>query len=376
MLYSYVTFAVRTFPREGVHEKTRRGTRPAGRGDRGGRGRLRRQRRAQRALSPRSAAAPSPRPPSTRSCPRPPRRRPPADLPSPRRVPPSTRASRLAWSTTSSRWSSSDQKAAELKLTVTPKEIQDRLNTIYQSYGGQKKVEALLKKQGMTLQDLQDQLKDSMLMQKVQSSVFQNVKVTPQQIQAYYKSHAQSFHQPVSRMTRHILLKTKAQAEKVRALLVANNTDANWAKLAKKYSQDAGTKNSGGDLGAVTQGQMKRRPSTRRRSRSRWARSRSPSRARTAGTSSRSPRSTRPTTSDPGQGQDASIQQAPCFRRRSRRPGRSGSTRPQRTPTSSTRRATTRSSSRPRPAPAPRRRLRLTFAEREQVGLRPGASWR
>jgi foldase protein PrsA len=149
-----------------------------------------------------------------------------------------------------------DQKAAQLKLTVTPKEIQDRLDTIYQSYGGQKKVEALLKKQGMTLQDLQDQLRDSMLMQKVQATVFQNVKVTPQQIQAYYKSHAQSFHQPVSRMTRHILLKTKAQAEKVRALLVRNNTDANWAKLAKKYSQDAGTKNSGGDLGAVTQGQM------------------------------------------------------------------------------------------------------------------------
>jgi parvulin-like peptidyl-prolyl isomerase len=148
------------------------------------------------------------------------------------------------------------QKAAQLKITITPKDIQDRLNTIYQSYGGQKKVEALLKKQSMTLQDLQDQLKDSMLSEKVQASIFQGVKVTNQQVQTYYKAHAQSFHQATSRMTRHILLKTKAQAEKVRALLAANNTDANWTKLAKKYSQDAGTKNSGGDLGAVTQGQM------------------------------------------------------------------------------------------------------------------------
>jgi parvulin-like peptidyl-prolyl isomerase len=148
------------------------------------------------------------------------------------------------------------QKAAQLKITVTPKDVQDRINTIYQQYGGQKKVEALLAKQGMTLTDLQTQLNDSILQEKVQASIFKSVKVTDQQVQAYYKGHPQSFHQAVSRTTRHILLKTKAQAEKVRALLAANNTDANWAKVAKQYSQDPGTKNSGGDLGAVTQGQM------------------------------------------------------------------------------------------------------------------------
>jgi parvulin-like peptidyl-prolyl isomerase len=148
------------------------------------------------------------------------------------------------------------QKAAQLKITVTPKDVQDRINTIYQQYNGQKKVEALLAKQGMTVQDLQTQLQDSILQEKVQAAVFQNVKVTDQQVQAYYNAHKQSFHQGVSRNTRHILLKTKAQAEKVRALLVANNTDANWQKVAKEYSQDPGSKNSGGDLGAVTQGQM------------------------------------------------------------------------------------------------------------------------
>lgn len=148
------------------------------------------------------------------------------------------------------------QKAAELKITVTPKDVQDRVNTIYSSYGGQKKVEALLAKQGMTLTDLQTQLHDTILQEKVQATVFKDVKVSDQQVKDYYNAHKASFHQGVSRQTRHILLKTKAEALKVRALLVANNTDANWQKVAKEYSQDPGSKNSGGDLGAVTQGQM------------------------------------------------------------------------------------------------------------------------
>ena len=50
---------------------------------------------------------------------------------------------------------------------------------------------------------------------------------------------------------RHVLVKTKAEALKVRALLAADNTDANWAKVAKKYWTDPGTKNSGGDLGRI-----------------------------------------------------------------------------------------------------------------------------
>ena len=103
------------------------------------------------------------------------------------------------------------QKATQLKITVTPKDIQTRLAQIYQSYGGQKKVEALLAKQDMTLADLESQLHDSILSEDVQSALFKNVKVTNQQVQAYYKAHEQSFHQAASRVTRHILLKTKAR---------------------------------------------------------------------------------------------------------------------------------------------------------------------
>ncbi len=61
---------------------------------------------------------------------------------------------------------------------------------------------------------------------------------------------------PESIDARHILVKTKAEAEKVRALLQADNTDANWKKVAKQYSTDTGSKNNGGSLGNFPKGRM------------------------------------------------------------------------------------------------------------------------
>ncbi len=62
-------------------------------------------------------------------------------------------------------------------------------------------------------------------------------------MQAYYKANKAQFDQPATRTVRHVLVKTKAEALKVRALLAADDTAANWAKVAKKYSIDTGTKN-------------------------------------------------------------------------------------------------------------------------------------
>ena len=55
---------------------------------------------------------------------------------------------------------------------------------------------------------------------------------------------------------RHVLVNTKAEAEKVQKLLAADNSDANWKKVAKQYSIDPGTKDKGGDLGTFPKGRM------------------------------------------------------------------------------------------------------------------------
>ena len=137
--------------------------------------------------------------------------------------------------------------------------FQDRIKQIIQQVGGQKKLDKLLKQQGVTAAQLEAQLKAQMLQDTVQEKVVRrhqgqptprsrSTTTTPQQV-------------PVRRAprrvdARHVLVKTKAEAEKVRALLEADNSDANWKKVAKQYSTDPGSKNNGGSLGSFPKGRM------------------------------------------------------------------------------------------------------------------------
>ncbi len=149
-------------------------------------------------------------------------------------------------------------KAAELNVTVTDKQLQDRMKQIVTQVGGQKKLDKLLKEQNVTQAQLEDQLKAQMLQDAVQQKVYAGITVSQADIEKYFNNPANKsqFNVPESVDARHILVKTKAEAEKVRALLEADNTDANWKKVAKQYSTDTGSKNNGGSLGNFPKGRM------------------------------------------------------------------------------------------------------------------------
>ena len=147
-----------------------------------------------------------------------------------------------------------EAKARDIK--VSDQEIKTRLTQIAQQYGGTQKMYAAAKKAGLSPDQLKTYVKNSILGQEVYQKVIASAKPTEQQMKQYYEKNKSQFDTPASRTVRHVLVKTKAQAEKVRALLGANDTDANWKKVAKKYSTDPGTKDAGGSLGNVTPGQM------------------------------------------------------------------------------------------------------------------------
>ncbi|HTZ89663.1 MAG TPA: peptidyl-prolyl cis-trans isomerase [Alloacidobacterium sp.] len=99
-------------------------------------------------------------------------------------------------------------------------------------------------------------------------NVAQQVSVTPEQIQQYYKQHEDEYRIPETVTVRHILIKTpppdangkvdqkavdaaRAKAEDIEKQLKAG---ANFADLAKKYSEDPGSAQNGGLLPPITRG--------------------------------------------------------------------------------------------------------------------------
>jgi foldase protein PrsA len=141
---------------------------------------------------------------------------------------------------------------------VTDKQFQDRMKQVIQQVGGQKKLDKLLKQQSVTQAQLEEQLKAQMLQDAVQQKVYAGIKVSQADIEKYFNNPANKsqFNVPESIDARHILVKTKAEADKVRALLEADNTDANWKKVAAQYSTDTGSKSNGGSLGNFPKGRM------------------------------------------------------------------------------------------------------------------------
>src|SRR5258705_1123063 len=88
------------------------------------------------------------------------------------------------------------------------------------------------------------------------------VAITPQDIDSYYNSNVQQFQTPEQVRASHILLKTEGkdeaavrkQAEDILKQVKAPGAD--FAALAKKYSEDDGSKATGGDLDYFSKGRM------------------------------------------------------------------------------------------------------------------------
>jgi len=141
------------------------------------------------------------------------------------------------------------QYAKQHNINVTDDDVNKQLATIEQRFpAGQ--FETILKNQGMTLDDAKNVVREQLI---VKRAVDQNITVSDAQIKDYFaKNHAQ-FDQPKQVRARHILVKTKAEADSIEAQL---KSGADFATLAKKYSMDPGSKDKGGELGFFGPGQM------------------------------------------------------------------------------------------------------------------------
>jgi peptidyl-prolyl cis-trans isomerase D len=91
----------------------------------------------------------------------------------------------------------------------------------------------------------------------------QNVQISDDELKVQYQQNIQQYQVPNRVHVQHILLMTvgkpDAEVEEIRRkaedILKQAQKGAKFDELAKKYSEDPGTKDKGGDLGWITQGQ-------------------------------------------------------------------------------------------------------------------------
>jgi len=88
---------------------------------------------------------------------------------------------------------------------------------------------------------------------------------SPQAVQQYYNEHVADYSVPEQAKSRHILISVPANADaktdaaaKAKAEMILKQLQAggNWTDLAKKYSDDPGSKDMGGELGFAQRGKM------------------------------------------------------------------------------------------------------------------------
>jgi len=163
-----------------------------------------------------------------------------------------------------------EQEIARRGLTVTTADVDKALTTLVKQRfnGSEAKFDAFLKSTGYTKDEFQTGLHRQLVEQRLHDAVTKGVKVSDADIKAYYDKNKSSstYTTPAQRRVRHILVavnkagvgvattgvndqkvdfaKSKVLADKLYRQLAAG---ASFTQYVKKYSQDPGSKDKGGE---------------------------------------------------------------------------------------------------------------------------------
>ena len=130
-------------------------------------------------------------------------------------------------------------KADELDIDVSDEAVDKRIDQYIKErhQGDKKKFDAELKSQGLSPEQARDIIRANLVQEAIFNKVTKEVKVTDEQVKAYYDKNKAQYGTPETRAVRHVLVKPnqKALADQLYSQLKAGG---DWNEIAKKYSQD------------------------------------------------------------------------------------------------------------------------------------------
>jgi peptidyl-prolyl cis-trans isomerase C len=146
------------------------------------------------------------------------------------------------------------------------KQVQEQVDKTKTQLGGDDGYKKTLADTGITPEEYSHRVRDNLIIrQTIQSVVDKEVKVSPEEIKAFYTDNPDQFKQPELVHASHILIRCapdatdevkkqkRTQIEAARALVKGGEK---FADVAKKVSEDPGSAAKGGDLGFFPRGRM------------------------------------------------------------------------------------------------------------------------
>ena len=161
------------------------------------------------------------------------------------------------------------QKATPADRAAGDAEASQQYTNLVKRFGSVEAFERQLKAVGMTVGELRAKASDEATAKATLNRELK-VSVTDAEAKAFYAKHAADFEQPEMAHVRHILLMTidpatrtplptnsvAAKRKQIDDLLKQIRGGADFATLAKQYSEDPGSRDNGGEMPEFPRGQM------------------------------------------------------------------------------------------------------------------------
>jgi parvulin-like peptidyl-prolyl isomerase len=147
-------------------------------------------------------------------------------------------------------------EAAERGIEVTDKQVATELETIKeQNFKTDAAFEQFLKQSKFTPEDVDKRVRLQLLSTKIQEFITSTAApASKSEVADYYEAaKAEQFTTKESRDIRIIVNKDKTKVDEAKKALEADQTAANWKKVAKEFSEDPTTSANGGEQKAITE---------------------------------------------------------------------------------------------------------------------------
>jgi foldase protein PrsA len=139
-----------------------------------------------------------------------------------------------------------DLEAAASELSISAEEQSRELEKMVEGYDSEARFYEVMQEQvGMTKEQVLEDLRYRLLMEKI---VIRSINVSDEEVDRYIADHPEEFDARMQLHLQWILTETSKEADSVLGLLTDGE---DFAKLARTYSIDSFTADSGGDLGLI-----------------------------------------------------------------------------------------------------------------------------